>query len=353
MEDNEESVQAEPAESLQPSPEGERSEATKSDGWDEALEAFEDPTAEPKIEEEKKEGPPKSQLEQTDPLGLETLRIPHKYKGEVQKYVETLSTQHKQEVEARNEELGKARGASKELIDVLKEVAKNPMKLTEYVVNYGEQVGLDPQVVQQYRNLTSQDNSQSNQTQAQVPDGVEAIIDGYVQSLITTEDPQQFVGSLKSMIVDALTSNKSEMEATVKQWLTNYHEQIVNPDLETIREGKAKAEFTAKVSAWNEAKTNLSEKYDDFDKYAGAIQDKLKNDPKWARFRTALNKGEEGLTHEGVLEDLYNLLSRNDHIQALKPQKPKVSGLPPNSKHITTKKAGGNDWDEIQDEFWS
>lgn len=346
----EEQEENQSTESLPPEPEAARAEEAQSDGWDAALESFNDPELSQELNvEEKGEEKPQSQFEQGDPLNLDTLRVPHKYKGAVKEFVEKISSENKQQVEAVSQELGQVREASQGLLGVLKEIAQNPMKIADYVVRYGEQVGIDPQVIQQYQNLNRNPAPQPQQAQ---PEGVDGIFNKYVESLISAEDPQKFVGTLKSLIADTLNVSKSEMESQFKQWLTNYHEQIVDPDLKTVRKNNEISEFNARKGKWESAKAALAEKYQDFDKYAEGIKSKLLTDPKWSRLRTALNKGEDGLSHEDVLEDLYNLLSRNDTIQSLKNPKPKMPGLPPNSKHITTKKAGGSDWDDIQKEFW-
>lgn len=345
-------------ESTASQPNEELVEAT-SDGWGDAEEAFNSPDGEPepKTQQTKLEGDPKSHLEQgnPDPLQLDDLAVPHKYKPLVQERIQKISSEFQSQVQAANSETEQVRGAANGLLEVFREIATNPNRMADYIVEHGEKIGIDPQVIQQYSNLKnkpSQNQTQEGTPPQGPPAAMDQIFGKYAERLVNTQDPNEFVGTLKSLMTDTVGATRSEMEGIFKQLLGGYHQEFVNPFLEDTNKQKATAEFEVRRSNWNSAETELKDKYPDFPKYREVIKDKLKNDPKWSRFRVALNKGEEGLAHSEVLEDLYHLVSRNDQLAAAKAPKPKFAGLEPNSKHITTKKTGGSDWDEIEEDIW-
>jgi hypothetical protein len=339
-----------------------------SDGWDDALDAYEEADGESGQSEEApaddtQESESKSHFEQDKPqqqagdLNLEKLAVPNKYKSKVKEYVAPIIEEHQRKVEAATQELGNFQQGNAVLLNILKDIAQNPVRIADYVTEHGERFGIDPSVISHYANLKNRGTGkQPAPAQAQAPSqaqGIEAVFNKHVDKLITTQNPQEFVGALKTLLSEALSTKESEMTQAFKQMLGGYHEEVVNPNLKTFQEQREKAELQVKRSSWNEARDALKSQYKDFDKYEAAIKERLKKDPR----RVMLNQNpqalyEQGITHQTLIDEAYQIVSRQDHIEQAKPKKEWVGGLQPGAKHINTTKVGGSDWDEIKHDYY-
>lgn len=343
-------------------PESDREVEAKSDGWNDALEAFNDPTGEQEVpeakQETKPEGEPKSHVEQGKPeaLNLDDLKVPQKYKPAVQERIEKVTSELQNQVQARTQEVQAVREASLGVINTVKECIENPNKIPEFVVNYGRELGLDENVIRQYAGLYSNgEQPQAAPQEQQAPaQGMDGIFDKYVEKLVNTADPKEFVGSLKAMIAETNQATTQQLMGAVKNILMGYHQQIVNPNLQTIEEAKQQAVTQSQVSAWNSAFQSLKAKHPDVDKYAPEMKRLLREDAEYSELRSKLNKSpDQADRHERLLERLYRDLSYNDKIEAAKAPKPKFTGVAPSSKYISTTKTGGGDWDDpVHNEIW-
>ena len=340
-------------------------ELSDMDGWAEAEEAFNDPEGaeEPQQKAEAKpEGEPPSHLEQSEPeyLKIDDLKVPHKYKDAVKERLKKVASDFEGKVQAAEKQFGEQSEATRAMLGVLKEVAENPAKLAEYVTEYGEKVGIDKSIIEKYAKIKNGGLTRKQDQGAQVPAarlGVDDVLNKYDEKLLSTEDPKEFLSTLKMRDKEMVEVVRNEMVDTFKQLLGGYHEQVVNPNLATLEQARAQAEHQSKVGLWNEAADSVKGKYADFEKYEPKVRELLSSDPMFLGYRQALNAdprslSEIGVTHEKLVDYAYQLVSRADHIQSANAPKPKFSGLEPNPKHITTQKSGGDDWDDIGREIW-
>lgn len=333
------------------------------DAWEEAKEAFEEPQEEvqqqveetPQQQEVKAE--PKSQLEQGEPkaIDLEKLPIPRKYKGAVEEYVKPLLEESSKQVQATNEKLGQYEQGFKSFVDVFRDIVQNPNKIPEYAAQYGELIGLDPSQLQHF-------DQPQNQPQAETPRpqqpqvSVDSVFDKYADQLLKTSEPREFVTLLRQQNLEIAQAVQDQMMGKVGNLLRAYHEEYIKPDKETLNQFKSKAEQDAAIanhnamtSSWNSAKESVAKKFSDFGKYEPNIRELLKNDPDFSELRTKINQNPSDVARrEKLIERAYHLVSMNDRLTAAKTPKPKFAGLEPNSKHHTTIKPGGSDWDDIK-----
>ena len=175
----------------------------------------------------------------------------------------------------------------------------------------------------------------------------------------TPEEFSQVVSEQNSELMNFASRNAvSQSVNLIKEALGAYHSQMIAPNLKSFDGLMSQAQQVQQRNNWDGAFSDLKAKYADADKYAEAIKTKLLKDPKWTAYKTALNQShaelaEQGITHQNVLEELYQLVSINDRIESAKIKaSPSVGGLKSGSKHITTAKADGLYWDEIEENFW-
>ena len=365
-----------PTESQPLDPGKERASAAKADDWGDALDAFNDPeqakepapqptdrTPVKTQETPKEEDKGKSQVEQppeATSLNLDKLAIPHKYKPMVEEHLKPIVSGFEAKLKETSDNFGVAKEGVVTLAAVLKDCAENPGKIPQYVEAYGEAIGIDPNLIERYRGISQRDGQQPPAEKKEVAppkDLFGSVVEKYKGKLAAAQSEEEFTSILLSSLGETYEESEksilSKMGPLIRGLLNEYHSKVVEPNLGTLKEVRQQAEHTVRSSAWDGAKAKLSEKYPDFSKYENTIKEKLLTDKKFNRLRTELNSGESDFTHEEVLEDIYQLVSMRDRMDAAKAPKPKVGGLAPTPKHIQTKKSGGSDWDEIRDEFWS
>lgn len=348
---------------------------TKVDYWEEAKEVFDEPdlvTDEP-VEDK---GSVESHVEEntsdnkSDDLNLDLLRVPPKYKGRIKEFVEPILQERQKQVEAISESLGQHQESVFGLVNIFQEIARDPNKLIDYVAEHGELIGLEPEVIEHYSQLKTggntgqrQEQPTANQDQQQVAKqiAIDAIVDKYAEALISTQDPRHFVSVLKQQNMEIAQAVEQKILGSMGKLLKAYHDNMIAPDKETLKQFKSKAEEDAHIArfettrnAWNSALSKTKEKFQDFDKYEAKIRQRLKEDPNFSELRMSINKDPKNIERRAaLLEQIYKLESREDHISRLNSPKPKQTGLNPNSKHISTKNSGPVSWDDIKEEFFS
>ena len=330
------------------------------DDWAEAQDEFESTEETDQTEKKPVEAKPDSESHiEPEKVGvnLDDLKLPHKYKPfvkeRIDKIVSEAETKFSAEREVAVKELGQHKEAVGGLVNIFKEIAQDPQKLVQYVQEYGEQIGLDQSVIEQYKGLQNQDVKREIPTETKNSQSVDAIFDKYAKPMLETQNPTEFYSLLKSQNLEVMNSVKQEMLGVIGNILQNYHEKFVAPDKKTLKEFKTKSDqseaevrVNSTISSWNKAADTVSGKYSDFKKYEPEIVKLLKDDPDFSEIRLKLNKEpKEVARREKLIERIYHMVAKQDHIASQK--KPVRGALPPNSKHITTKKQGGNDWDEI------
>lgn len=351
---------AEPVSEATPS---EVEEAPK-EGWDDAQEAFEE-ADDTEVLEAPTEEEATSHLEQAPTDGgekgdldkaLETLHIPHKYKGKVKEFLETQKGQQT-ELSSSVQEFKQANDS---LVNVFKEIAADPNKIVDYVLQYGEQIGLEPDVVNGYKRLrtgreTPQPQNQNQEQQKQ--DVIESVFKKYGEQLVGATDGNTFLNSLKSMIGETYQLSRNETNDLIKKVLSGYHEKIVAPDLNSFKDLKKQGQVEATRSMWNNAENAAKNKFQDFDKYKDKVVEVLMTDPIFVQHKDSINKDpnkakQSGLTHQILVEKAYELVSRRDHIENAKKKTTWNGGLKPSGKHVTTTKSTGDGWDGVKSEFY-
>lgn len=339
-----------------------------SDQWSDAQEAFEEveetTPAESKSPEQtqtKQDDQPQSHIEQEDKTqtndldkALETLPVPHKYKGKVKEFLQNQITSREQEVEKVQQNLGAHQEAVKSMVDVFRDIAHNPQRLAEYVVQYGRDLGIDDQTISRF--VSNGQQPIRNQPE-QAPVKIDDIINKHVEQITTATDANGFVSGLKGMVLDAVNANKQEMINMFKQVLSAYHNIIIDPNIKTIEADKESRVKDGNANTWRRVKSGFEKKFQDFGKYETAITEKLTKDPVFLPMVRALNANPEackaqGLTHESLIEKAYYLVTRNDHLEQANTRQNWQGGLPPNAKHVTTSKSVSGGWDDVQREVY-
>lgn len=339
-----------------PSAEGTESVSDSAGMWEDAQESFDEPSLE--IPDEAAAPTPKTpeQIENLSLdalLNLDDLRVPHKYKPYVKERIERLQSLMKKESDASGKSVADMKSASQSLVKAFQNIAKDPAKLKEYVEQYGEQLGLDADTIGRYRDQNADDKPDTTNS---FGESIHAVFNKYNDALMNTDNPQVFMQTLNQRDAEMINATKNEVLGMVKNILTGYHNQIVDPNIQTIQQYQERDRVVANAGSWNEAKENLSSKYQDFGQYEGQIKETLMKDPMFAPYRDALNKDAKslaarGITHESVVETVYKLLARQEQPKVFQvPQtvaKPKISGLPPNSKRVDTRPVSHSDFNDL------
>lgn len=348
-----ESAQSAQAE-VQPSSVGDSQEVVND--WEGAQEVFEEP--ELAEVEPQAEGQDLSQLEQTNVpeyLKLDDLRVPRKYKQEVEKFIKdrvvsSIEKQNQESAKALEQEAGQHKELSRGLLQVFNEIAENPERAGYYIDKYGDQLGIDRAHAKKFMRQVQQEQQQQQHQVVQRNQGIEEIAARYMDKMISEQDPRVFMAYQVQMLNDALGATQSNTLNQVGQLLKMYHEQYVDPDKKLIKQFQERSEiehqtqvFNASSNSWNSALTNLKTKYPDIDSYQGKIRDYLKNNRNFNAARNALNGEPNDVDgRRELIEQAYIVLSKQNP-----PKKPLNPGIKPSSKHIETVKKGGSDWDEI------
>lgn len=342
------------------------SDSADTSGWNDAKEAFED-AAEQSLDEKTQENADLSQLEQStetkvkqdskDPIdvSMETLAVPRKYKGKVKEFTEKLVREASSKVEKEaNEKIETYDQANKVVINVLKDIAKNPSKLVEIVSQYGEKFGLEKEIIDSYRGVNLEGFKQQNnvvEKQVNAQDFYKEDLD----RLVKTEDPNEFAKTFKDILSKNQDLTKKEISSLFGELLKNYHQKIIEPNLGFIEKQKSDNAFVARKSRWKEATEKVADKmkqYGDFVKYQEKILEKLSKSPIVAMLNDNPREANaKGITHEGLIEDIYLLVTREDHLKNVQ-NKNRVGGFQPNPKSLTTMKQTATGWDDVQAEIF-
>ena len=358
-------IESQAAEPVSESAPSEVVEEAPKQGWDDAFEAYEE-AGDTEVLETPKEEEATSHLEQapTDngdkgdlDKALDTLPIPHKYKGKVKEFLESQKGQQAELTTAVQE----FKQANDSLLGVFKEIAADPNKIVDYVLQYGEQVGLDAGVVDGYKRLKQgRDNSPKNQPQnqeQQKQDVIDAVFKKYGEQLVGATDGNTFLNSLKSMIGETYALSRTETNDLIKQVISGYHEKVVAPDLNSFKDLKSQGRVEANKSMWNNAQNSAKGKFQDFGKYESKVIEIISTDPLFVQHTASINKdpqaaAKSGLTHQVLVEKAYELASRLDHIENAKKKTTWNGGLKPSAKHVTTTKSTSDGWDGVKQEFY-
>jgi hypothetical protein len=282
-----------------------------------------------------------------DPFNFENTKLPHKYRDEVKAHFEPVLKEKEAALESVTQQAAQSQEAVQSVLGIFKEIAQDPSKMASYVAQYGEALGLSPEVINHYRQP-----QQEKQVEPQnKPVSYQDISQKYDERLLTTQDPREFVGLLNQRDAEMRDSVKNEMMTQVGGLLKAYHDKYIEPDKKVLKDFQTKAEkdaekatFEATKSTWVSAKTEIIGKYSDFAKYEGEVAKMIQSDPHFELARQHLNQNPNDLEgRKSLIEKAYQLVSMKDRMTA---KKPTVSGLPPTSKFLNTKKTGGGGWND-------
>lgn len=305
---------------------------------------------------------------QEDVYGLENLQLPHKYRDNVRGHFDPIVKEHQQKVEEALKATEEHQQNNSALLDVIKQAVTNPASLKDLAIKYGEQAGIDPRIVEQYRNVDLAPKTNSPQTPNK--DLVREVFDKYSMQLVNEQDPQKFVGTLQSLITDSLKVGRSESRNDVallmKQAFGQYHNKFVQPTLKTTEEAKSKAQHESRRTSWNDAEKSLSDSFSaekvgkeaSFETHKEAVLKLMVEDPAFSKITESINDNPANFgenPHQQALERAYHIVSRDAQLQAAVPKKEWKGGLKPSAKHVKTKKAqvGDSDpYDEIHRELY-
>ncbi len=323
--------------------------------WAEAEESFED--TEVIGGEEEAEGQEVSHFEDDAPeyLRLDELKVPQKYKENVSKWIQdkvvsALKKENEEAVNASSEQVGQLQQLSKGLYGVLDDIVRNPERVAYYVEKYGDQLGLDKSLANNFK------KSPEAMPQKVASVNLQDIAAKYVDQMINEQDPRVFMAYQVQLLNEALGASQSQTLGQVVEMLKKYHDTYIEPDKKTFRETQDKiksneeiASFRASSSTWDQALSKLDEKYSGAKAHAKSIKKLLLESKVYGRGVESLNTDPNDIDGRlELIESAYLRIAKNLESK----RKPKQSGLPP-TKHIQTSKVGGSDWDEIKEEFWS
>jgi hypothetical protein len=339
------------------------SESDASDPWAEAKDAF-DTADETEVVSDSHVEPeaPKVTKSEID-TALDGLAVPHKYKDKVKEFVESRLKSKASEFEKTSQELGTHKKANAELLAAWKDAAVDPSKWISLNADFGEKLGLPPDVVEQYRAIKYQGGQSVQPQQNNQPQGnagsLDAVFNKYADKLATVEDAKSFVGILKDVIAESSVASrkesKQEMVELMKQLMGGYHDQAVKPVLAEYQKQKEAAEHSERKNVWRKATDLVRKKtasYGDFDKYESKITEVLSKDPAVILLNERPDiASQQGITHDSLIERAYYYVAHGDHVSASK-SKPVTPGLRPTGKFVPTKKHQVDGWDAIKTEIY-
>jgi hypothetical protein len=313
------------------------------DGWSDAEEAFETVESEPQVEV----ADPKVEA----PSALDLLHVPHKYKSKVKEFLDAQLKEKSSEFEKQSKEFEPTRQAAAGVLNALKEVAANPEKLADFISEKGLELGVDPVIVEQYRNYKYGNKNNVVQNEQQSP---QDLFEKYKTKLGSADSPESYLRVME----EYSSERESRVLGVVKQLLGGYHEKIVNPYLTKAQQKeqeyqKVEAENSHKqrVSTWDAAINAVGEKYKewgDFD--SQKVGEAIANNPLVAYLNSNPEAAKKaGITHESLMEQAYLSLTHESHVNK---RKAVSSGLKPTGKFVTTKKHQADGWDDIGSDIY-
>ena len=300
---------------------------------------------------------------------LDDLKLPHKYKGGVEGKINAILAEAKTQAGKLTEGYSASNAAlARAFADIVN--SDDPMgTLKGYAEEAAPVFGFSKELLQ---NLGKNDGVKARQEEvaaagSQVPVDVQArldqelsrIEDEYWPLLEQEQDPKRARAIFSQMerkklgLVDAVNNAKQ------KAVLMAFYNKLIKPRFEEYSSLKERAEAheavaarTQKISMWNKADADLSNKYkDDWQRYRPKVKELLKSDEFYLELKNKANASGRG--HQKVMEDLYLLLSRQDHMAAAKRPQFGTPGVKPQGKHVQTQPAGGMTEAEIKRRYWS
>ena len=344
-------------------------ESESEDPWQAAEDKFDSLVAESKEEaeisqevEQKAESHIEQKLEDVpDYLKLDDLKVPHKYKDEVkariQKVVSDFEEKKKTDIESVNNESGKYKEAVTSLVDIFKQIAQTPKeelpyKIAGLVDQYGESIGLDKKLAENFR---TEKQTQSQSQELQTAQALQLINKKYSERMALTQDPKEFMSLWEEADIEKSKVLESQLMSKVASLLGLYHDKYIAPDKKTLEEYKTKSQeeavtnfYNKTSSAWENAAKDLNSQYKDFKNYLPKISQIIKSQKAFSAAKDELNKNPDDVEgRRDFIKSIYFAVSRNES----KMPEPSEGGLPPSQKHIQTKKTGGGNWDDALEAF--
>lgn len=263
---------------------------------------------------------------------LHTVKLPHRYRETVKGHFDGIVKGYETKAQEAQNIADEQKTANAEIVNALKGAITNPNTLRDLAIKYGEQVGIDPKVIQQYQQM----NQQEQPEQPAKQDLSSQVFAKYQDALLNETDPKKWVALQNQMVADSMKvgrhESRGEFTNLLKEALGAYHEKFVKP---TLTEGQERREIVAhndRKSSWSTATDKVKEKYSDFDTHKEAVLKLMSEDPYYSRITQDINDNPgkfDKNAHEIAMERAYKLVVRED--------KNWQGGLKPSVKHVTTK----------------
>src|SRR3990167_8811768 len=171
------------------------------DDWSDAEDAFEvgnesdsdDEAAESHVEPEAAKEEEESPEEAFD---LSKLRVPEKYKGDVQKLLSEVKKEFEEKgASTSKEEVERVKAETVQTaIETIKEVLSSPETAAEFIKENWQELGLDPRVAESYAALKQQAPQQTQQVDQRVDPSTQLaeISKKYTSRLLNAKTPEEF-----------------------------------------------------------------------------------------------------------------------------------------------------------------
>ena len=291
---------------------------------------------------------------------LNDLRLPQKYKPDVQKKVDAILADAKTQAAQLTKGYQESNSAlASAFVDIIK--SDNPLQtLREYAEQAIPAFGLPQELLSKFDQPTKEEQPQgapvdTAQIQQRYDQELTKIEDKYWSMLEQEPDPKKTRELFSRMDREKRALDAAFQNAQLRSVLQAYHSRLIKPQFDEFgkiksetEQHKAIAERQAKVGHWNSADQQMSKQFTDWPKYKAKVKDLMKT--KYSSQKDAANQSGKG--HLELMQDLYLIVSRKDHLEAAKRPQRGLPGLKPSGKHIKTQKAGGSDWDDIKAAHW-
>lgn len=303
---------------------------------------------------------------------LDDLRLPQKYKPDVQKKVDAILADAKTQASQLNQGFKESNTAfAKAFVDIIQ--SDNPLQtLHEYAGHIVDAYRLPKETLSKLQQRLSNnennaaDNGNNRNTdnqktidvaaiQQRLANEIKNIEEKYWQQLEQEQDPKRARDIFSRMEMEKMALHNEVNNAKLKAVLQAFYGKLIKPQFDEFgkiknetESAKAIAERNAKVSLWNSADQQMVKKFSDWPKYKAQVKQLMKT--KYGSQKDYAN--ESGNGHLELMQDLYLIASRQDHLEAAKQPNRGLPGFKPSGKHITTQKAGGSGWDDIKKNHW-
>lgn len=347
--------------------EGHEDELVTEDSPDSHLEAGEEKTEEEQPAETEGDETPLTEFDVK--YSLDDLRLPGKYKADVAKKIETILGDAKSQAGKLTEGYSASNAAlARAFVDVIR--SDDPLKtLHEYAKEALPAFGLSTDLLQNLEKRVAppanQDPNQGNQNstadigniQERLTQELSKIEEQYWPQLENESDPKRAREIFSQMERKKMALMNAVNTAQQKAVLMAFYNKLIKPQHDEYAKIKADTEAsretarrTEKVSYWNKADQELSKKYkDDWPRYRPKVKDLLKT--RYSSQKSEANTSGKG--HQQLMEDLYLLVSRQEHLSSAKKPQLGRPGVRPQGKHIKTQPADGMTIEQIKRELWS